>query len=202
MGAPRSERVTMRRLNRSAVTVVMAALVLGACSADLSLNNVTLTPKPETLARKQEWATPNLDRPITSVDLIGADGQCSGPPPASADATPAVAGGIALQMTECDVVRRAGPVETIESGVNARGERSVVLTYVRGPWPGIYRFAGGPLGPHREAPPPAAPAREAAKGQQKARRQLIGGQPWPLSARFPSSSRVRSPALRPERSMP
>src|ERR1700730_7379392 len=93
MGAPRSERVTMRRLNRSAVTVVMAALVLGACSADLSLNNVTLTPKPETLARKQEWATPNLDRPITSVDLIGADGQCSGPPPALADATPAVAGG-------------------------------------------------------------------------------------------------------------
>ena len=173
MGAPRSERVTMRRLNRiafGAVTVVLPALVLGACSADLSLNNVTLTPKPETLARKQEWATPNLDRPITSVDLIGADGQCSGPPPASADATPAVAGGIALQMTECDVVRRAGPVETIESGVNARGERSVVLTYVRGPWPGIYRFAGGRLVSIEKAPaPPPAPAKP-----QKANRKPAG----------------------------
>jgi hypothetical protein len=165
--------VTMRRLDRIALcpaAFCVLALVLGACSADLSLNNVTLTPKPETLARKQEWATPNFDRPITSADLVGADGQCSGVPPASPDTTPAVAGGISLRMTECDVVRRAGPVETIESGVNARGERSVVLTYVRGPWPGIYRFAGGRLVSIEKAPaPPPAPGKP-----QKANRKPAG----------------------------
>jgi hypothetical protein len=133
------------------------ALLLGACSADLSLNNVMLAPKPETLARKQEWATPNLDRPITSADLIGADGQCSAAAPASPEGAAAVAGGIALQMTECDVVRRAGPVEHFESGVTPRGERSVVLTYMRGPWPGIYRFAGGRLVSVEKAPLPPAP---------------------------------------------
>jgi hypothetical protein len=160
----------MRRLDRIALCPVaffVLAFVLGACSADLSLNNVTLTPKPDTLARKQEWATPNFDRPITSADLIGADGQCSGPPPGSADANAPVAGGIALQMTECDVVRRAGPVETIESGVNARGERSVVLTYVRGPWPGIYRFASGRLVSIEKAPAPPPAPEKAQKGARK-----------------------------------
>ena len=158
MGAPKSERLTMRRFRRIAfctAILCVPALLLGACSADLSLNNVTLAPKAETLARKQEWATPNLDRPITPADLIGADGHCSGPPPGSSD--PPVAGGIALQMTECDVVRRAGPIETIESGVTPRGERSVVLTYLRGPWPGIYRFAGGRLVSIEKAPAPPAP---------------------------------------------
>jgi len=148
----------MRRLHRIALCPALffvVVSVLGGCSADLSLNNVTLTPKPETLARKPEWGTPNFDRPITSADLVGANGQCSGPPPGSSD--PPVAGGIALQMTECDVVRRAGPVENIESGVTPRGERSVVLTYVRGPWPGIYRFAGGRLVSIEKAPVPPAP---------------------------------------------
>ena len=159
----------MRRLSRIAsgrVGVFTLALVLGACSADLSLNNVTLTPKPETLARKQEWATPNFDRPIAAADLIGKDGQCSGPPPGSADAT-APLGGIALQMTECDVVRRAGPVETIESGVNARGERSVVLTYVRGPLPGVYRFASGRLVSIERAPAPPPAAEKPQKPNRK-----------------------------------
>ena len=72
-------------------------------------------------------------------------------------------------MTECDVVRRAGPVETIESGVTQRGERSVVLNYVRGPWPGIYRFAGGRLVSIEKAPAPPAPEKP-----QKAKRKPAG----------------------------
>ena len=50
-------------------------------------------------------------------------------------------GGIALQMTECDVVRRAGAPEQLQIGADERGERAVVITYIRGPRPGIYRFA-------------------------------------------------------------
>ena len=71
-------------------------------------------------------------------------------------------------MTECDVVRRAGPVEQRDLGVNERGERSLVLTYLKGPWPGIYRFTGGRLVSIERAPtpPPAAPAKPQ-KGAKK-----------------------------------
>ena len=63
-------------------------------------------------------------------------------------------------MTECDVVRRAGQAEKVDFGVNDRGERTVTLTYVRGPSPGIYRFAGGRLASIEGAPaPPPAPAK-------------------------------------------
>src|SRR5262249_7664546 len=45
---------------------------------------------------------------LTAADLVNAAGQCSG--------EAEQAGGIALQMTECEVVRRAGPVEKIDFG--------------------------------------------------------------------------------------
>lgn len=164
----------MRALG-SAVALAVLAVMLGACSSDLSLNNVTLVPKPETMLRKPDWATfsggkSNFElRPITAADLVGPDGQCAAGPEqgfvesAAAGAAPAAApvtGGIALQMTECDVVRRAGPVEKVDFGVNDRGERAVVLTYTRGSWPGVYNFIGGRLASIERVPgpPPAAPA--------------------------------------------
>jgi hypothetical protein len=58
---------------------------------------------------------------------------------------PMVSGGIALAMTECDVAQRAGFPGNVEIGSEAGGERSAVLTYRQGPWPGIYRFRGGRL---------------------------------------------------------
>jgi len=95
---------------------------------------------------------------------LSLEGQCSGGDgQAAADSTAGgglVAGGIALQMTECDVVRRAGPVEKIDIGSDERGERAVTLTYLRGPWPGVYRFTGGRLVSIERAPgPPPAPAK-------------------------------------------
>jgi len=151
------------------VAIVGLAAAIGGCSSDLGLNNVTLVPKPETVLRKPDWATfsggKNDElRPVTAADLVSAEGQCdSGAGQAAADPTAAggsVAGGIALQMTECDVVRRAGPVEKIDVGSDQRGERAVTLTYLRGPWPGIYRFTGGRLVSIERAPgPPPAPAK-------------------------------------------
>ena len=70
--------------------------------------------------------------------------------------------GIALQMTECEVVQRAGGPDGIEFGSEG-GERSVVLTYTRGARPGIYRFAGGRLYSIERAPEPP----DAAKPQKK-----------------------------------
>jgi hypothetical protein len=73
---------------------------------------------------------------------------------------PQVSGGIGLGMTECQVVQRAGsPSSVAISGVE-KGDRKVVLTYLSGPWPGIYTFAGGRLkvvDRAPEQPKPAAP---------------------------------------------
>ena len=54
-------------------------------------------------------------------------------------------GGIGLGMSECEVVRRAGSPENLNVATDQHGERSVVLTYLRGTWPGIYRFNSGRL---------------------------------------------------------
>jgi len=68
-----------------------------------------------------------------------------------------VRGGISLQMTECDVVRRAGATDQIEFGTTERGGRALTLTYTGGPRPGIYRFADGRLVSIERVPEPAAP---------------------------------------------
>ena len=53
--------------------------------------------------------------------------------------------GIALQMTECQVVRVAGYTDRVEIGADPRGQRTVTLTYLSGARPGIYYFVGGRL---------------------------------------------------------
>jgi hypothetical protein len=179
----------MRGLNAFALRLIaIAALVpaITGCSSDLSLNNVTLVPKPETMLRKPDWATFSGGRSdfelraITPADLLTSDGQCGAAPgqagPASgfADSTApggapppaAPSGGIALQMTECEVARRAGPVEKIDVGTNERGDRTVTLTYEHGPSPGIYRFTGGRLATIERAPGPPAPPPKQQKGKK------------------------------------
>jgi len=165
----------MQRWKRVPLHITLAALALAVagCSSDLSLNNLTLVPKPETLMRKPDWAaiSPGKSnfslRPITPADLVNADGVCpaateqaAGFADSSAAGSEPAGGGIALQMTECDVVRRAGTVEKIDVSADERGERAVVLTYLRGPSAGVYRFVGGRLVSIERAPgPPPAPAK-------------------------------------------
>ena len=155
------------------MTVAALALAVAGCSSDLSLNNLTLVPKPETMMRKPDWAaispgkTDFSLRPVTPADLVNADGVCAaateqaaGFADSSSAGSGPGAGGIALQMTECDVVRRAGAVEKIDVSADDRGERAVVLTYLRGPSAGVYRFVGGRLVSIERAPgPPPAPAK-------------------------------------------
>jgi hypothetical protein len=168
------------RITGCAVAAAGWGLLLAACSADLSLNNVTLAPKPETLARKSDgatWGRGSFDRSVMLTELVGPDGQCvsTGSEPTSGASgggtrqasDGASLGGISLQMTECEVIRRAGAVEKFELGANERGERSLVLTYSRGPWPGIYRFAGGRLVSIERVPEPAAEKSPKASGNPK-----------------------------------
>jgi hypothetical protein len=52
----------------------MLALLLGACSADLSVNSVTL--KPETVLNPSGWTT--ISVPLkNNPNLLTAEGQCS-----------------------------------------------------------------------------------------------------------------------------
>jgi hypothetical protein len=126
----------------------LLALLLGACSADLSLNNVTF--KPETVLNPSGWGT--FSGRKSDPDLLNPEGQCSA---TASDQEAVPTGGIALHMTECEVVRRAGPVEKFEFGSGSRGDRLLVLTYLQGPHPGIYRFNGGRLVAIERAPTPS-----------------------------------------------
>jgi hypothetical protein len=64
--------------------------------------------------------------------------------------------GIALQMTECQVVAVAGYTDRVEISGGPGGQRLVTLTYLSGARPGIYRFVNGRLNTMErvaEAPP-------------------------------------------------
>ena len=117
---------------------------------------------------------PPADRAVGSV--AGDLARTSMPPaaPASAGSNPGmqrleptsgpqVSGGIALGMTECQAVQRAGTPGNVAISTGDKGERKVVLTYLSGPWPGIYTFIGGRLNVVERAPEQPKPAKPAPK---------------------------------------
>jgi hypothetical protein len=70
------------------------------------------------------------------------------------------AGGVALGMTECQVVGHAGQPSHVEISGGEGPDRKTILTFQSGPWPGIYTFSGGRLKVVEEIPnlKPAKPA--------------------------------------------
>ncbi len=119
------------------------------------------------------------ERRITANDLVDANGAC--PPPAppgqtqsapgnsdagaavSTDATSLLGGGVAIGMSECDVVARVGHPTAVDFGKKPNGDRTTVLTLKSGPRPGIYRFVGGWLTEMDrvdEPPPPPQPEKK------------------------------------------
>ena len=118
----------------------------------------------------QPAAPPPAEPAVGSMagDLAGAPMPAGAPAPIEVDPSePQVVGGIALGMSECDAVRRAGVPANVSIGVGDNNDRRVVLTYLSGPWPGIYTFASGRLKEISAAPvqpkPPAKPAKPAPK---------------------------------------
>lgn len=184
-----------RVLSRGA-GICLIALALGGCSVDIAALKPDLSKFGETIAPRDlnvlQRRQSMTGLPVAASDLVGPDGRCGGDPapsaalnfsagPAARDAAPdatsaplpdpaappSVVRGIALGMTECEVVSIAGSTDRVEIGTNERGQRATVLTYMSGPRPGIYRFAGGRLttmerGPEPPpAPKPARPAKRA-----------------------------------------
>lgn len=114
------------------------------------------------------------DRAVGSVagDLAGA----SMPAATRASATPdsglqrlepttgpTVSGGIALGMTECQAVQRGGSPNNVAISADEKGQRKVVITYLSGPWPGIYTFADGRLKVVERAPEQPKPEKAVPK---------------------------------------
>ena len=143
---------------------------LGACSSDFGINlpHADVFSSPTWLSysgHKEEFSL----GPPGPQELIDGDGRCAAAVAAQASDQGGLAqGGIALQMTECDVVRRAGAPERVELGRTPAGDRAAELTYTRGPRAGIYRFAGGRLF-SIERIPEALPSAQSKTAQTKKR---------------------------------
>jgi hypothetical protein len=113
-------------------------------SGRLFIRNVSIETPP---------LTPN--RPITSDDLVSAEGYCPGmAPPANSNALaegpaasppPTTTGTVALGHTECDVVRGIGTPGSVNLSNNGRGDRVAVINYMQGQRAGIYTFTAGRL---------------------------------------------------------
>jgi len=170
-----------------------AVLALGACALpdfeSFRAPSADAIFRPLSVTNVKERVLP----PVAPDDLVDASGRCAGayvPPSASAGdqpgspepvtvqqaGVPMIPSAVALEMSECDVVKRAGFPERVELGTNDRKERTATLTYMGGPRPGVYSFVEGRLksmerGP--EPPPapktakkPAKPAKPATKPRQ------------------------------------
>lgn len=94
---------------------------------------------------------------LPESELYRSEASCGGmmlgsgaPPSAAASQS------VGLAMSECEVVRRMGPPDRVELAATPRGERILTLSYVRGPYPRLYRFMAGRLYSIEVAPPPAA----------------------------------------------
>ena len=123
--------------------------------------------------------------PVAAEDLVDASGRCAGAlcrgsqrRPAGGQANvplqeagvPLIPAAIALEMSECDVVKRAGVAEKVEIGTNERSERTATLTYISGQRPGIYSLRRpADLDGARARAAGAAEAREEAGETRQAR---------------------------------
>ena len=162
------------------------AAALGGC-ANLDENKDVWFSKPfQVVSRNAGYTFSELQesksrqKPITPNDLVAANGSCPAPPvqqaaapppgdqtgstpPAASDAGTLLGGGIALGMTECDVVFRAGAPSAVQIGKSPNGDRTAVLTFSSGPRPGIYHFESGALTEVERGQSAPAPAQAAKK---------------------------------------
>jgi hypothetical protein len=144
----------------------------GGCAAPPAATAQAAEPPPA-----QSAAPADADREVGSVagDLAGPAAPAPTRTAAGADPSrqkleptmPQVAGGIALGMTECQAVQRAGVPTNVAISAGDKGERRAVLTFLSGPWPGIYTFADGRLKVIDRAPEQPKPASAPAKKTPK-----------------------------------
>jgi hypothetical protein len=168
---------------RSNSAFVLGALAVALCLGGCADDTGGWFAKPLNVFNKGGYSYSSLgqsrhDQSVASNDLVEANGACPGyvapatpPVPGSRGAGEALPdqgsslGGIALGMSECEVVSRLGPPTAVNIGQNPNGARSSALTFKGGPRPGLYRFEGGRLSELDRVDEP--PARDATKPVKK-----------------------------------
>jgi len=151
---------------------LVGLLALGGCAnVDVENKDAWFSKPFQFVSRNSGYTFSELQeskarsQPVTANDLVAENGSCpppaavpqaptataaaaanqSGNAPAATDTGALLGGGIALGMSECDVVFRAGAPNAVQIGKNPNGDRTAVLTFNSGPRPGIYHFQGGTL---------------------------------------------------------
>jgi hypothetical protein len=164
--------------------LLLLAPVIAGCSGAAELKDADWFSRPGRLfIRNISIDAPPLtpDKPVTSEDLVSADGFCPGmaPPggsPADANAAagdtaaapiPSTSGTVALGHTECDVVRGIGAPASVNLSNNGRGDRVAVVNYTQGQRAGIYTFTAGRLTSVERGPEQAPPPRPAKSKPKK-----------------------------------
>ncbi len=144
------------------LTLAMAGTLAGCGNFDTSGSWFS---KPlDVFGRNTGYTYSQLDesrreRPITANDLVDANGGCAAAPDS-------LGGGIAIGMSECDVVARVGPPSAVDLGRTPNGDRTATLTYQSGVRPGVYRFVAGRLKEMDRVevpPPPPQPVKKKAE---------------------------------------
>lgn len=147
----------------------------GACAAPPAPPQTSASPAPQQSAAgaPKPQAIANATTPAAAANPTQPQAAAGGPPStadhgAAAGAAPEagslLGGGIALGMSECEVVYRAGSPTSVQLGRTPNGDRTAALTFNAGPRPGIYRFEGGRLTDmdRVEAPPSPVVAKKKA----------------------------------------
>jgi hypothetical protein len=184
-------RVQLRSTHLAQVAVLAVAVVLSGCAVgNYDVDQAWFAKPFQVVSQKGGYTFSELgeskqqQRPITANDLVNTNGGCPPPPVAPAPAAPQaqasagnqpappaattdtgslLSGGVALGMSECDVVFRAGQPGAVQIGKNPNGDRTAVLTYQTGPRPGIYHFERGALVEMDRVAEPAPPPQQTAK---------------------------------------
>jgi hypothetical protein len=133
---------------------------------DLVSGNGACPPPPEAAAGAPEPAPAGAPG-AGSAPMALAPG-AGDSPAAPAPAAPSLLGqGIALGMTECEVVWRVGAPSSVQIGSNPNGDRTAVLAFGSGPQAGTYHFERGRLSAMDRMEASAAPP----KVSKRARRE-------------------------------
>ncbi len=147
------------------LTLAMAGVLAGCGGTNFDTSGSWFSKPLDVFGRNAGYTYSQLDetkqqRPITANDLVDANGAC--PTEAAPDA---LGGGIAIGMSECDVVARVGPPSAANLSRTPNGDRITILTYQSGVRPGVYRFVAGRLKEMdrvEQPPPPPQPVKKKA----------------------------------------
>jgi hypothetical protein len=180
--------VDLRSNHSATLAAVATALFLGGCAAGDYDTNGWFSKPVDLLGRNGGYNFSQLggakqERPVTANDLVDASGACPTAPvpeaqaaaanpgpsaPGAPDEPAQLRGGVAVGMSECDVIARVGRPAAVNIGNNQSGERTSTMRFTSGPRPGVYRFVGGRLAEmDRVAEPTPGPEQKKLAGSKK-----------------------------------